>query len=281
MTELIATKGPNAGQRYPLEPGGTLIGRQPGVAVYLDSLSVSRHHARVFCEDGAYFIEDLGSSNGTYLNGARRLTGRILLTEHDELRIGPYTFQLLGDGPPPSNQTPWDMQVSGPHQSDWPGVWVNMDYTVVPPRDHEASDEELIVLVTQLSERVEHSHVCVRLLGPLANQLRQRLLDPGSEERQLLRTRFRQVIILDAAAGLDEAETFVADRFLEYSVRQFITAFGLELSHEWHSEDLFQILKDESRSLICFVNARRFPTVGMERLRGFTQTVHHQCLMLL
>src|ERR1700692_2263328 len=100
MAALITTKGPNAGQRYPLDGAGTLIGRQPDVAVYLDSLSVSRHHARVFCEDGAYFIEDLGSSNGTYLNGAR-MSGRAPLTERDELRIGPHTFQLLGDRPPP------------------------------------------------------------------------------------------------------------------------------------------------------------------------------------
>ncbi len=98
MAALITTKGPNAGQRYPLDGVGTLIGRQPDVAVYLDSLSVSRHHARVFSEDGAYYIEDLGSSNGTYLNGAR-MTGRAPLTERDELRIGPHTFQLHSDRP--------------------------------------------------------------------------------------------------------------------------------------------------------------------------------------
>ncbi len=100
MAALIAVKGPHAGQRYPLDAAGALIGRQPDVAVYLDSLSVSRHHARVCCEDGACFVEDLGSSNGTFVNGAR-ITGRSPLTENDELRIGPHTFQLLGDRPPP------------------------------------------------------------------------------------------------------------------------------------------------------------------------------------
>ena len=47
MTVLVAAKGPNAGQRFPLDGDGALIGRQPDVAVYLDSLSVSRHHARI------------------------------------------------------------------------------------------------------------------------------------------------------------------------------------------------------------------------------------------
>ncbi|HVS38815.1 MAG TPA: FHA domain-containing protein, partial [Gemmataceae bacterium] len=108
MAALISTKGPHAGQRYPLDADGTLIGRQPDVAVYLDSLSVSRHHARVVCENGSYFIEDLGSSNGTFLNGSR-MSGRAPLTERDELRIGPHTFQLLCDRPatpPPSSPEP-------------------------------------------------------------------------------------------------------------------------------------------------------------------------------
>ncbi len=101
MIALVATKGPNAGRRFPLDGDGTLIGRQPDVAVYLDSLSVSRNHARVFSQHGAYFIEDLDSSNGTYLNGVR-LKGRAPLTEHDELRIGPYTFHLNAEQPTPT-----------------------------------------------------------------------------------------------------------------------------------------------------------------------------------
>jgi serine phosphatase RsbU (regulator of sigma subunit) len=100
MAALVAVKGPNAGQRYSLDAPPTLIGRQPDAAVYLDSLSVSRHHARVVSQQGGWFIEDLGSSNGTYLNGAR-VTGRTPLTENDELRIGPYTLQLVADRPPP------------------------------------------------------------------------------------------------------------------------------------------------------------------------------------
>src|SRR6202007_3125065 len=100
MPPLSTPQGPHAGQRFALDGAGTLIGRQPDVAVYLDSLSVSRHHARVVCQQGAWYIEDLGSSNGTYLNGVR-VAGRTPLAESDELRIGPYTFQLAPDRPPP------------------------------------------------------------------------------------------------------------------------------------------------------------------------------------
>ena len=100
MVALVATKGPNAGQRFTLDDSGTLIGRQPDVAVYLDSLSVSRHHARIVGGQDGHFVEDLGSSNGTYINGVR-VVGRAPLSEHDELRIGPYTFHLHADRPAP------------------------------------------------------------------------------------------------------------------------------------------------------------------------------------
>ena len=102
MAVLVAAKGPNAGQRFPLDGDAALIGRQPDVAVYLDSLSVSRHHARIVNQPDGCFVEDLGSSNGTYVNGVR-IGGRALLTERDELRIGPYTFHLHTDRPPPAS----------------------------------------------------------------------------------------------------------------------------------------------------------------------------------
>src|SRR5258708_4898642 len=106
MAALIATKGPNAGQRFALDEGGTLIGRQPDVAGYLDSLSVRPPHTRIFRTHGAYFIVDLGSSSGTYVNGLR-VNGKTGLTEHDELRIGPYTFHLHMERPaPPSGVDP-------------------------------------------------------------------------------------------------------------------------------------------------------------------------------
>jgi serine phosphatase RsbU (regulator of sigma subunit) len=99
MATLITTKGPNPGRCFSLNGETTVIGRQPDAGVYLESLAVSRHHARVLCERGRYFVEDLGSSNGTFLNGTR-VTGRVPLTESDTLQVGPYEFnlQLEDDG---------------------------------------------------------------------------------------------------------------------------------------------------------------------------------------
>src|SRR5437773_1019445 len=104
MAALITTKGPNPGRRFPLDAESTLIGRQPDAAIYLESLAVSRHHALVVNDKGAYYVEDVGSSNGTYVNGGR-ISGRVPLTEADELQIGPYVLSLQLE-----RQTPSDPQ---------------------------------------------------------------------------------------------------------------------------------------------------------------------------
>jgi sigma-B regulation protein RsbU (phosphoserine phosphatase) len=99
MATLVTLQGPNPGRHFRLGDGASLIGRQPTAAVYLDSLAVSRQHARVVQADEVYFVEDLGSSNGTFLNG-RRIEGRVPLTENDTLQVGPYVLGLRPEPPP-------------------------------------------------------------------------------------------------------------------------------------------------------------------------------------
>jgi sigma-B regulation protein RsbU (phosphoserine phosphatase) len=98
MPALVTIRGPNAGHRFPLDESVCIIGRQPDAEVYLESLAVSRNHARVIHEADGYFVEDLGSSNGTYLNG-HRIGGRVPLGERDVLQIGPYEFNLFVEPP--------------------------------------------------------------------------------------------------------------------------------------------------------------------------------------
>src|SRR5262249_56781287 len=93
MATLITLQGPNPGRPFALASDRSLIGRRPDSTVFLESLAVSREHAQILREGGDYFIEDLGSSNGTFLNG-RRVSARELLTEQDTLQIGPYVFGL-------------------------------------------------------------------------------------------------------------------------------------------------------------------------------------------
>src|SRR5579862_7490020 len=100
MTKLIILQGPQAGRQFPLQAEASIIGRQQDSTVQLESLSVSRQHARVVQRGGNCFVEDAGSSNGTFLNG-QRVAGSMLITERDSLQIGPYVLGLRRDQPLP------------------------------------------------------------------------------------------------------------------------------------------------------------------------------------
>jgi pSer/pThr/pTyr-binding forkhead associated (FHA) protein len=65
------------------------IGRQPGVALYIDHPSVSRRHAEISYANGQYILRDLGSTNGTYVNDARLEAERtVALAQNDLIRFG-------------------------------------------------------------------------------------------------------------------------------------------------------------------------------------------------
>jgi DNA-binding winged helix-turn-helix (wHTH) protein len=76
----------------PLTAGENLIGRDKAAAVCLDAASVSRHHARILVEGPRATLEDLGSKNGTLLNG-ERMRGTRELRDGDAVRLG--DVQLL------------------------------------------------------------------------------------------------------------------------------------------------------------------------------------------
>lgn len=84
---LIATDGPHAGAAFTLRPGAT-IGREPGLDVALTSdTKASRRHAQIVADGAGMAIEDLGSTNGTYVNG-QRIVARQPLVPGDTVTIG-------------------------------------------------------------------------------------------------------------------------------------------------------------------------------------------------
>lgn len=70
-----------------LSEGSNLVGRDPDCAIRVDSPTVSRHHLRIVVTRERATVEDLGSRNGTRVNG-QRLEQRLALREGDEIRIG-------------------------------------------------------------------------------------------------------------------------------------------------------------------------------------------------
>jgi pSer/pThr/pTyr-binding forkhead associated (FHA) protein len=81
---------------------GLTIGRLPDNAVIIDNPAVSGHHARVFSESGAVILEDLNSTNGTFVNGQE--TTRRVLRHGDVMLVGKH--QLVFDATPEWTMSP-------------------------------------------------------------------------------------------------------------------------------------------------------------------------------
>ncbi len=77
----------------PVRGERTVIGRHPNCHVVLENGAVSRHHAQILETHGAYYIEDLRSRNGTYVNG-ERVEGQRELVDGDEIRLCDVTLQF-------------------------------------------------------------------------------------------------------------------------------------------------------------------------------------------
>jgi len=84
---LVVQSGPRAGQTFPLHDGANTLGRAPGNDVLLSEASVSRSHARIMVRAEGIWIEDLGSTSGTFVNG-RRVTGSTWLRSGDVVQVG-------------------------------------------------------------------------------------------------------------------------------------------------------------------------------------------------
>jgi DNA-binding winged helix-turn-helix (wHTH) protein len=72
----------------PLADGEHLIGRDPSAAIWVDSSTVSRRHAAIVVSGKSVTVQDLGSRNGTFVNG-QRLDAASPLAHDDEVRVGP------------------------------------------------------------------------------------------------------------------------------------------------------------------------------------------------
>jgi hypothetical protein len=84
---LVLRQGTEAGRRWPLNRNKPLlIGRNDECEITLPDRQVSRQHALIKWENDAYTIEDLGSKNGTHVNG-HEVTGKVTLQDGDEIQI--------------------------------------------------------------------------------------------------------------------------------------------------------------------------------------------------
>ncbi|MBA4030615.1 MAG: stage II sporulation protein E [Planctomyces sp.] len=100
MAKLLLLQG---GEATPYEIAGAeaVLGRHPECSIQINSNMVSRKHARVFAQEDAFVIEDLGSGNGTFVNG-KKLEGPSKLKDGDRIKLGPILLRFEDPNNPAS-----------------------------------------------------------------------------------------------------------------------------------------------------------------------------------
>lgn len=88
---LLATTGPSKGRTFAIPTNGATVGRLPENGVYIPDQRLSREHARIEFREGSYILSDLGSRNGTALNGSLVSTPQTL-TSGDTIELGSNTL---------------------------------------------------------------------------------------------------------------------------------------------------------------------------------------------
>src|SRR5512135_1297706 len=106
--ELVVIRGRSTNQALKLSHGITTVGRHDGCQLRIKASQVSRRHCELVEKGGVLLVRDLGSSNGTYVNG-RRIQGRRVLEPGDEIMIGQVKLRVakVGQTPPPPAPPKW------------------------------------------------------------------------------------------------------------------------------------------------------------------------------
>ena len=129
--ELHVVRGRSASQTLKLTDGVNSVGRHDDCSVRIKSSQVSRKHCELFEKKGMLLIKDLGSANGTFVNG-KKVEGQLVLEPGDELVIGGIKLRVAKVGQaPPTKSVPEPVRA--------PGDTAVVDAIVVPD---EGDDEE-------------------------------------------------------------------------------------------------------------------------------------------
>jgi pSer/pThr/pTyr-binding forkhead associated (FHA) protein len=221
MYKLVISDDEGKTTVVPLVRDEVTIGRKEGNTIRLTERNVSRRHARLFRDDGAFFVEDLGSYNGVKVNG-RRIEAPVRLNDGDHILIGDYQLALqeeAAEEPEPSARP----RATAPDEPAPPARLVMLtppapgaEFALSGPRTRIGRAEDLEVWVNHRSISREHAEVVddgerfrVVDLGSAnglrvnGEEVRERALEPG-DVLELGQVRFRFV-------GEGEAYVFDAD----------------------------------------------------------------------
>lgn len=92
-SKLVVIEGPLTGTVIPLSTAQVTIGRAPDSTLVIEDDYASSRHARIYASEGSWLVEDLGSTNGTWIDRTR-ITSPTLLVVGAPLRVGRTTIQM-------------------------------------------------------------------------------------------------------------------------------------------------------------------------------------------
>ncbi|HNB54634.1 MAG TPA: FHA domain-containing protein, partial [Anaerolineales bacterium] len=92
--QLVMRAGPSIGKVFPINKGEMHIGRDISNEIVINDAEVSRKHVRIVIQAGEVIIEDLGSTNGTFVN-EQRLSGPYTLVAGDTLQLGEHVLLVF------------------------------------------------------------------------------------------------------------------------------------------------------------------------------------------
>jgi pSer/pThr/pTyr-binding forkhead associated (FHA) protein len=132
MYVLVVQTGKYQGKRIKVPEGEVLIGRDETSGIRIGSDDVSRQHCRLTATPNGLLVRDLGSRNGTFVDGVPiGSTSEILLRPGGTLTVGPMTFQLLVPGSKPIAPLNGNEKSSNPLSDDEIATWLTAGDTSV------------------------------------------------------------------------------------------------------------------------------------------------------
>lgn len=234
MTELqlrLQTEG-NPEQILEFDQNEVIIGRLPECAITLNGSQVSRYHSRLQCRQGTWYVEDLKSTNGTFLNGIRIETAHPL-EDKDIIRIGKVSLVVMLS--PAVNEAVLPIRTHG-SRSDHPNSEIR---TIL--RSAEALKEQWIQGDESLTQE-RHAQTAIARLKDLV-EIAQKLSSAESIEAifNLIRdVVFREIPTLERMALLTDTHGTGKLELLNASARSFPDDHPIVRNSSWISKSVCQ-----------------------------------------
>jgi phosphoserine phosphatase RsbU/P len=270
MAVLITLQGPEYGQTFPLDSNQTTLGRELGSTIHLPAKAVSRRHALIWSKDDAYFIEDLDSSNGTFVNG-KRIHTRVLtpLTERDTVQIGPYLLALRASPLPAGNEP--DMVIRE-----------QVSVAALSQSVYSQDPAQKLQMVLEITQNLGRTLQWEPLLEKLLDQL-MRLFPSADRCLVLLNEGDRLVVRGQRSRHEQDASTFPYSRtILQQALDQGVGILSDDVKGDERFQSVATLTSLNVRSILCVPlitqDQRRLGVIQLDRFRaGFpfrTEDLH-------